>query len=102
MAVHLDHIHVKVEHQGHRVNSGRSRISRWGALTHWGGANLRRVHFSAKMYVKTKEIDPVGGACTMAPPRSANGQGQGQGHLRKIDYSDCWTPNYFAITNLWY
>ena len=27
-----------------------------------GGANLRRLHFLAKMYVKTKEIDPVGGA----------------------------------------
>ena len=32
-----------------------------------GGANLRRVHFLAKMYVKTKEIDPVGGACRGAP-----------------------------------
>ena len=32
-----------------------------GAPTHWGGANLRRVHFSVKTYVKTKEIDPVGG-----------------------------------------
>ena len=27
-----------------------------------GGANLRRIHFSMKMYAKTKEIDPVGGA----------------------------------------
>ena len=26
-----------------------------------GGASLRRIHFLAKMYVKTKEIDPVGG-----------------------------------------
>ena len=25
-----------------------------------GGANLRRVHFLAKTYVKAKEIDPVG------------------------------------------
>ena len=32
-----------------------------GAPTRWGGANLRCVHFSAKTYVKTKEIDPVGG-----------------------------------------
>ena len=26
-----------------------------------GGADLRRVHFLAKMYAKTKEIDAVGG-----------------------------------------
>ena len=37
-----------------------------GAPTHWGGANLRRIHFLAKTYVKTKEIDPVGGGG--APP----------------------------------
>ena len=39
--------------------------------------NLRRVHFSVKMYVKTKEIDPVGevgvgGHALAAPPGSAN------------------------------
>ena len=33
-----------------------------GTPTHWGGANFRRIHFSAKTYAKTKEIDPVGGA----------------------------------------
>ena len=32
-----------------------------GVLTHWGGANLRCIHFLAKMYAKMKEIDPVGG-----------------------------------------
>ena len=32
-----------------------------------GGANLQCVHFLAKMYVKMKEIDPVGGA-PAAPP----------------------------------
>ena len=26
-----------------------------------GGANLRRIHFWVKTYVKMKEIDPVGG-----------------------------------------
>ena len=41
--------------------SGGSRISHWGAPTGWGGTNLQRVHFLAKMYVKTKEMDPVGG-----------------------------------------
>ena len=33
-----------------------------------GRANLRYVHFLAKMYAKTKEIDPVGGAHAAAPP----------------------------------
>ena len=37
-----------------------------------GGANLRPVHFSAKMYAKTKEMDPVGGRASGAPPGSAN------------------------------
>ena len=37
-----------------------------------GGVNLRRVHFLAKMYVKTKEIDPVGGCMPAVPPGSAN------------------------------
>ena len=36
-----------------------------------GGADLRRIHFLAKTYVKTKEMDPVGGA-PAAPPGSAN------------------------------
>ena len=44
-----------------------------GALTHWGGTNLRHVHFLAKTYVKMKEIDPVGGRAPAAPPGSANG-----------------------------
>ena len=44
-----------------------------GVPTRWGGADLQRVHFLAKMYVKTKEIDPVGGAHRRRPPGSANG-----------------------------
>ena len=32
-----------------------------GAPTHWGGADLRRIHFSVKTYAKTKEMNPVGG-----------------------------------------
>ena len=44
-----------------------------GVLTCWGGANLRRIHFLAKTYVKMKEIDPVGGgAPRYPPPGSAN------------------------------
>ena len=39
-----------------------------GAPTRWGGANLRRVHFLAKTYAKTKEIDPVGGGAAPAAP----------------------------------
>ena len=54
--------------QGLSVFSGGSRISHWGGTDPLGGANLQRVHFLAKTYVKVKEIDPVGGACTAAPP----------------------------------
>ena len=34
-----------------------------------GGMDLQCGHFSSKMYAKTKELGPVGGACA---PRSAN------------------------------
>ena len=40
-----------------------------------GGADLRRIHFLAKTYAKTKEMDPVGGEggrAGGAPPGSAN------------------------------
>ena len=53
------------------INSGGSRIFRWGgAPSRWGGgANLQRGYSSAKMYAKTKELDPVGGArAGGAPP----------------------------------
>ena len=40
-----------------------------GAPTHWGGTNLRCVHFLAKMYAKMKEIDPVGGGRAGGAPR---------------------------------
>ena len=40
-----------------------------------GGANLQCIHFSAKMYAKMKEIDPVGGHALVAPPGSANDGG---------------------------
>ena len=42
-----------------------------GALSHWGGTNLQHRCFSAKMYVKTKELDPVGeraGSNPLDPP----------------------------------
>ena len=54
--------------------SGRSRISRRGGRAPVrGGVDLRRGHFSVKMYVKTKELGPMGGARRARPPRSANG-----------------------------
>ena len=37
-----------------------------------GGANLRHIHFSAKTYAKTKEMDFVGGCTLVVPPGSAN------------------------------
>ena len=39
-----------------------------------GGAGLQHRHFSVKMYVKTKELDPVGGHMPAAPPGSANAE----------------------------
>ena len=32
-----------------------------GACTRWGGMDLRCGHFLVKMYVKTKELGPIGG-----------------------------------------
>ena len=47
-----------------------------GALTRWRGANLRRIHFSVKMYAKMKEMDPVGGGGgASGAPGSANVKG---------------------------
>ena len=37
-----------------------------------GGTNLQCGCFSVKMYVKTKELDPVGVCAPEAPPGSAN------------------------------
>ena len=70
--------------------SGGSRISRWGGRRPVGGVpTSQHVHFLAKTYVKTKEIDPGGGGALRhgapldppmggalrhgAPPGSANG-----------------------------
>ena len=51
--------------------SGGSRISRWGG----GGVDRQCRRFSAKMYVKTKELGPVGGHAPGTPPRSTNETG---------------------------
>ena len=34
----------------------------------WGGFALQHGHFSVKMYVKTKELGPVGGLAPARPP----------------------------------
>ena len=39
-----------------------------GGANPWGGANLQCIHFLVKTYAKTKEIDPVGGACAGSSP----------------------------------
>ena len=53
----------------HMPCSGGSRISRWGGRRPVvGGTNLQCVHFLAKTYAKTKEMDPVGGACAGGAP----------------------------------
>ena len=58
------------------ISSG-SRISRWGGgggAEPLGGTDLRHGYFLAKMYAKTKELDPIGGWARAggAPPGSAN------------------------------
>ena len=65
--------------------SGGSRISRRGRRAPVRGRrapvrrgmDLRRECFLVKMYVKTKELGPIGGACARhappPPPRSTNG-----------------------------
>ena len=37
-----------------------------------GGVDLRHGHFLVKMYVKMKELGPIGGHALGMPPRSAN------------------------------
>ena len=62
------HLHMKAI-----LTSGRSRISRRGGRGPVrGGMDLRCGHFSTKMYVKTKELGPIGGVCPARPSRSAN------------------------------
>ena len=41
-----------------------------GAWTRWGCMDLQ--YFLANMCAKTKDLDPVGGACAGTPPKSAN------------------------------
>ena len=70
---HLDRLIT----QHRSITNHSTHITQWwiqdfplgGVPTHWGGANLRHVHFSVKTYAKMKEFDPVGGArAGGAPP----------------------------------
>ena len=59
------------------LNSGGSRISHRGGVDPLGGVDPRCGHFSVKMYMKMKELGPVGGGVRPArprPPRSANAE----------------------------
>ena len=48
----------------HCYNQWRIQDFPWGG----GGVHLRHGHFSVKMYVKTKELGPIGGACAGHAP----------------------------------
>ena len=52
----------------HVRTSCGSRISHWGSPTRWGGVDLWCGHFSVQMYVRMKELSPVGGAHQRRPP----------------------------------
>ena len=51
-----------------RAGSRIFRRGGGGVDPFWGGFGLQRGHLSVKMYVKTKELGPVGGACAGTPP----------------------------------
>ena len=75
-----------------------------GAPTRWGDTDLRHIHFSAKTYAKTKEMDPVGGArAGGAPPGSANASLHSTELkliLRYVPFEYCgnriWLTNYLS------
>ena len=70
--------------------SGGSRISHGGCAPIRGGMDLRCGHFLVKMYVKMKELGPMGGVRrARPPPRSANGMGF---NCFKILYGICYVP----------
>ena len=51
-----------------KLCSGRSRIFHLGGADLLGGVDFRHVFFSVKTCVKTKKLDPVGGACAGSTP----------------------------------
>ena len=68
--------------------SGIKAVADPGFPVGGGGANLRCVHFLVKTYVKTKEIDPVGGggACAGSTPGSTNARA----HLKALEALGVW------------
>ena len=69
------HAHTSAETPAHTDTSGRSRISRRGGVDLIGGGVDSRGGYVLKiLYVKMKELGPLGGGMHRArPPRSANG-----------------------------
>ena len=56
-------------YMNNQCRAGSRIFRRGGAWTHFGGDfGLQRGHFSVKMYVKTKELGPVGRGCASTPP----------------------------------
>ena len=54
-----------------------------------GGVDLQHGHFLVKMYAKTKELGPIGGACDgHAPPRSANADSECNSVIKSTTFSD--------------
>ena len=52
--------------------SGGSRISCWGAPTHWGALTSEAYTFQQKCMQKRKKWTLLGGACRWHPPGSTN------------------------------
>ena len=53
---------------GDRDRAGSRIFRRGGVDPFWGGFGPQRGHFSVKMYVKTKELGPVGGGMRRHAP----------------------------------
>ena len=50
------------------IYKAQSSVADPGFSVGGGGVDLRRGHFSVKMYVKTKELGPMGGVCLARLP----------------------------------
>ena len=59
-----------------------------------GGVDLQHGHFLVKMYVKTKELDPVGGHTPeIFVCRSANGDSYCSTSIVGVTLSNMWRPH---------
>ena len=70
---------ITYETLSYHHNSGGSRISRRGGVDLvGGGVDSRGGYISKILYVKMKELGPLGGRTPgVSPPRSTNAQGAG-------------------------